>query len=145
MSLMIIRCRYNELEGRKIMLSDTTSVYLCIFLISRFTNRAIFYSINSQSTNVFHFWIFSLGLKRISWLQFLLSAPFEKPGLVGFRIFFSEVQKKIQKVNFSAQKTLKTTLISVALINLGPIGFGLSLSRGFPARTRAGITRFGTG
>ena len=131
------------------MLSDTTSVYLCIFLISRFINRAIFYSINCQSTNVFHFWIFSLGLKRISWFQFLLSAPFEKPGLVGFRMifFFGKfvVQKKVQKVNFSAQKFLKTTLISVALINLGPIGFGLSFSRGFPARTRAGITRFGTG
>jgi len=61
--------------------------------------------------------------------------------------FFRKIcgSKKVQKVNFSAQKFLKTTLISVALINLGPIGFGLSFSRGFPARTRAGITRFGTG
>ena len=107
---MIIRCRYNELEGRKIMLSDTTSVYLCIFLISRFTNRAIFYSINSQSTNVFHFWIFSLGLKRISWLQFLLSAPFEKPGLVGFRIFFFGGAKKNSKSEFFCSKNFENDL-----------------------------------
>ena len=133
-------------------LSDTTSVYLCIFLISRFTNRPIFYSINCQSTNVFHFWIFSLWLKRISWFQFLLSAPFEKPGLVGFRDFSGKLFGKwffhcldCNKNSYFKQKTLKPTLISVALINLGPIGFGLSFNRGFPARTRVGITRFGTG
>ena len=76
-----------------------------------------------------------------------MSAPFEKPGLVGFRIFFfgNFVVKISPKSVFFCSKTLKTTLISVALINLGPIGFGLSFSRGFPARTRAGITRFGTG